>query len=64
MNLADGTKLTTVVQALRVSGALHHRSSQHYGGLRAEDVKSLKQPKYENKRLMGIVAEKEIDTVG
>ena len=47
-----------VVKQLEVSEATYHRWRVQYGGLKADDVKRLKEPEAENDRLKRTVADK------
>jgi putative transposase len=50
----------TVAKTLEISEATYHRWRAQYGGLKADDVKRLKELEAENARLKGIVADKEL----
>jgi hypothetical protein len=47
-------------QQLEISEATYHRWRAQYGGLKADDVKRLKELESENARLKRIVADKEL----
>jgi putative transposase len=61
--LAEGTELPEVAKALEVSEATYHRWRARYGGMRADDVKRLKELERENQTLKRIVADKELENV-
>jgi putative transposase len=61
--LAEGTELPEVAKALEVSEATYHRWRAQYGGMRADDVKRLKELERENQTLKRIVADKELENV-
>jgi putative transposase len=58
--LAEGGEVPEVAKQLEVSEATYHRWRAQYGGLKAEDVKRLKELETENARLKRIVADKEL----
>ena len=58
--VADGQEIPEVAKALEVSEATYHRWRARYGGLKADDVKRLKDLEAENARLKRIVADKEL----
>ncbi len=58
--LAEGSGLAEVAKALEVSEA---RWRAQYGGMKADDVKRLKELERENQTLKRIVADKELETV-
>jgi transposase-like protein len=58
--LAEGGEVPEVVKHLEVSEATYHRWRTQYGGLKADDVKRLKELEAENARLKRIVADKEL----
>ena len=55
--LGEGIELPEVVKQLEVSEATFHRWRVQYGGMKADDVKRLKELEGENLRLKRIVAE-------
>jgi DNA-binding transcriptional MerR regulator len=59
--LAEGKELSEVAKALEVSEQTLHRWRATYGGMKADDVKRLKQLESENARLKRIVADKELE---
>ncbi len=61
--LAEGTELPEVAKALEVSEATYHRWRAQFGGMRADDVKRLKELERENVTLKRIVADKELENV-
>ena len=52
-----------VAKALEVSEATYHRWRAQYGGMKADDVKRLKELERENTTLKRIVAEKELENL-
>jgi putative transposase len=61
--LGEGMELPEVTKQLEVSEATYHRWRAQYGGMRADDVKRLKELETENARLKRIVADKELEVV-
>ena len=59
--LGEGTELPEVCKALEVSEATYHRWRAQFGGMKADDVKRLKELERENAQLKRIVANKEIE---
>ncbi len=59
--LAAGKTIGQVVQVLEVSEPTFHRWRNQYGGMKAEEVKRLKELEQENKRLKKLLAESELD---
>jgi putative transposase len=55
--IAEGQELPEVVKLLEVSEATYHRWRAQYGGMKADDVKRLKELEGENARLKRIVAD-------
>jgi putative transposase len=58
--LAEGREVPEVAKQLEISEATYHRWRAQYGGLKAEDVKRLKELETQNARLKRIVADKEL----
>jgi transposase len=58
--VAEGQEVPEVAKQLEVSEATYHRWRAQYGGLKADDVKRLKELEGENARLKRIVADKEL----
>src|ERR671921_1637814 len=58
--LAEGHEVPEVAKQLEISEATYHRWRAQYGGLKADDVKRLKELQAENTRLKRIVADKEL----
>jgi putative transposase len=58
--LAEGHEVPEVAKTLEVSEATYHRWRAQYGGLKADDVRRLKELETENARLKRIVADKEL----
>lgn len=59
--LGEGKQVPEVAKALEVSEQTFHRWRNTYGGMKAEDVKRLKELEKENGELKQIVADKELD---
>jgi putative transposase len=55
--LGEGMELPEVTKQLEVSEATYHRWRAQYGGMKADDVKRLKELETENARLKRIVAD-------
>ena len=62
--LGEGQELPEVVKFLEVSEATYHRWRAQYGGMKADDVKRLKELERENQSLKRIVANKELEIEG
>lgn len=59
--LNAGQSVAQVIQHLGVSEATYHRWRNQYGGMKAEEVKRLKELEAENARLKKLLAEAELD---
>jgi putative transposase len=59
--LAEGTEVPEVAKALEISEATYHRWRAQYGGMKADDVKRLKELEQENARLKRIVADQVLE---
>jgi putative transposase len=59
--LAEETEVPEVAKALEVSEATYHRWRAQYGGMKADDVKRLKELEQENARLKRIVADQVLE---
>ena len=62
--LAEGIEIPEVAKALEVSEATYHRWRAQFGGMKADDVKRLKELERENHTLKRIVANKELEIEG
>src|SRR5271154_2424738 len=62
--LAEGMETPEVCKALEVSEATYHRWRAQYGGMKADDVKRLKELEAENAKLKRIVADQMLDIEG
>ena len=62
--LADGIEVPEVCKALGVSEATYHRWRAQFGGMKADDVKRLKELERENSQLKRLVADKELEKPG
>ena len=58
--LAEGREVPEVAKQLEISEATYHRWRAQCGGLKADDVRRLKELETENARLKQIVADKEL----
>ena len=61
--LAEGKTIPEIAKALEVSENTFHRWRNQYGGMKANDVKELKELRRENSTLKRIVADKELENV-
>ena len=59
--LAEGQEVPEVAKQLEISEATYHRWRAQYGGLKADDVKRLKELERENTRLKAIVADQALE---
>jgi putative transposase len=59
--LGEGKGVPEVAKELGVSEQTFHRWRNQYGGMKAEDVKRLKELEKENRELKQIVADKELE---
>ena len=62
--LGEGFELPDVVEELEVAEATYHRWRNQFGGMKADDVKRLKELEAENARLKRIVADQALDIQG
>jgi putative transposase len=62
--LAEGKAIPEVAKELEVSENTFHRWRAQYGGMKADDVKRLKELERENATLKRIVANKEVEIEG
>jgi transposase-like protein len=61
--LAEGSDVDEVARHLEVSEATYHRWRNQFGGMKADDVRRLKELEVENARLKRIVADKELENL-
>jgi putative transposase len=61
VDLASGLTIGQVCQKLAISEQTFHRWRQHYGGMKADDAKRLKELEVENERLKRLVAQLALD---
>ena len=61
--MAEGQEIPEVAKHLEISEATYHRWRAQYGGLKADDVRRLKELEGENARLKRIVADKELENL-
>jgi putative transposase len=59
--LAAGASVPEVARKLGISEATFHRWRNHYGGMKADAMKHLKELENENTRLKKIVADQAVD---
>jgi putative transposase len=59
--LSEGMELPEVWKHLEVAEATYHRWRNQYGGMKADDVKRLKELETENQRLKRIVADQALN---
>jgi putative transposase len=59
--LGEGQELLEVCKLLEVSEATYHRWRAQHGGMKADDVKRLKELEVENARLKRIVADQTLE---
>ncbi len=59
--LGEGQELPEVLKALEISEATYHRWRAQFGGMKADDVKRLKELEAENARLKRIVADQVLE---
>ena len=62
--LAEGIDVPEGAKALEGSEATYHRWRAQFGGMKADDVKRLKELERENQTLKRIVANKELEIEG
>jgi len=58
---AEGKTVEEVCRTLGISTTSHHRWKNQYGGMKADEVKRLKELEKENERLKQLVAELSLD---
>jgi transposase-like protein len=58
--LAEGHEIPEIAKQLEISAATYHRWRAQYGGMKADDVRRLKELETENTRLKRIVADQEL----
>jgi putative transposase len=61
--LAEGKDVAEVARQLQVSEQTYHRWRAQFGGMKADEVKRLKELEVENRRLKEIVADKELENL-
>jgi putative transposase len=59
--LGEGKTIPEVARVLEVSENTYHRWRNQYGGMKADDVKRLKELERENARLKAIVADQALE---
>ena len=60
--LASGKAVADVCKALGIAEATYHRWRGQFGGIKADEMKRLKELEKENARLKRLLAEKELDS--
>ena len=61
--LGEGMEVPEVAKAFEVSEATYHRWRAQYGGMKADDVRRLKELEHENAQLKRLVADKELENL-
>ena len=61
--LAEGKDVPELARHLEVTESTYHRWRNQFGGMKADDVKRLKELELENARLKRIVADKELENL-
>ena len=61
--LGEGVEVPEVCKALEVSEETYHRWRAQFGGMKADDVKRLKELEREDSTLKRIVADKELENL-
>jgi len=61
--LSEGKDVAEVARYLQVSEATYQRWRSQFGGMKADDVRRLKELELENTRLKRIVADKELENL-
>ncbi len=61
--VGEGAEIADVARHLEVSEQTYHRWRNQYGGMKANDVKRLKELERENSQLKQIVADKELENL-
>ncbi len=59
--LAEGKTIAEIGQRLEISEQTFHRWRNHYGGMKGDDMKHLKELQIENRRLKKLVADLSLD---
>ena len=59
--LGEGKQIPEVAKELGISEATFHRWRNQYGGMKAQDVKHLKELEHENRQLKAIVADQALE---
>lgn len=62
--LSEGSELPEVLKHFEIAEATYHRWRNQYGGMKADDVKRLKELEGENQKLKRIVADQALDIQG
>jgi transposase-like protein len=62
--LGEGRTVSEVAKGLEISENTYHRWRAQFGGMKADDVKRLKELERENARLKRIVADQALDIDG
>src|SRR5579875_2042013 len=59
--LGEGKRIPEAAQELGISGQTYHRWGNQYGGMKADDVKRLKELERESRQLRAIVADQALE---
>ena len=59
--LTTGTSVEQICRQLEISQATYHKWRKQYGGMKADEMKRLKELERENARLKKIVADQAVD---
>jgi transposase-like protein len=60
-DLAAGLSVSEIARKLQISEATYYRWRRQYGGMKADEVKRLKELEQENRRLKRLIGELELD---
>ena len=59
--LAKGAAIPEICKALGIAGNTYYRRRTQFGGIKADEMKRLKEPEKENARLKALVADLSLD---
>jgi len=62
--LSEGMELPEVIKHVEIGDATYHRWRNQFGGMKADDVRRLKELEVENTRLKRIVADQVLEVAG
>ena len=60
-DLAAGLSISEIARKLQISEATYYRWRRQYGGMKADEMKRLKELEEENRRLKRLIGELELD---